>query len=86
MTSSPAGCQGCRGGGPGALATNITISLERLKDQTGTSWVLADGIDANDDLTVVVQVTIPNVPQGRYVVVGHGDQASGAGQILRVST
>jgi hypothetical protein len=79
------GCLGCQGDEPARPDTNITISLAS-QDHPSRTWVLAEGVDANDDLSVFVQVTIPVVPSGRYGLYGQGDAASGASNVIRVTS
>ena len=66
----------CTGPEPQTPATDIVVSL-RPADGSGGRTVLLEGIDAGSGLGFSEEVTIPRVPDGRYVLVG-SSAATGA--------
>jgi len=81
------GCLGnrCSGGGPDAPATGIALVLVPA-DLTSEvrNHVLADGIDASEQLSFDVTVTIPDVPPGRYRLLGTSAETQGLGDWFTV--
>jgi hypothetical protein len=65
-------CSGerCTGGGPAKPATGIALILRPRGDTQGTDHELLAGIDATDQLTFDVTVTVPGLAPGSYELVG----------------
>ena len=72
VISCSQGCGGqtCTGGEPATPATDIVLSMRPAQHGSGRDVVLLEGIDAGPGLGFSEEVTMPDVPDGRYVLVG----------------
>jgi hypothetical protein len=58
---------------PSAPETDIELSIQKASDPSGARVLVAQGIDAGEDLTFEVSFAVPDLAPGRYELVG-GDQ------------
>jgi hypothetical protein len=83
------GCLGerCTGGEAARPATAITLRLQPATGETDGGTVLVEGIDADEDLRFDATFTMPEVPAGRYRIVGTSEATSGwSSEAFRVAS
>jgi hypothetical protein len=72
------GGQRCSGGEPARPATDIVLTLRPVDGTSADDLVIADGIDAaGEELGFSLEIELPDMPPGRYVIVGSSAATGG---------